>query len=68
MQGSRFRMAVLFPILSVMVIAAYAGGLGVLFMVINAAINVWAVVILGTALVILLPAMAAFLESKLQDD
>ena len=67
MQGSRFKMAVLFPILSVLVIAGYAGGLGVLFIVLDETLSKWAVVVLGTALVVAVPGIAALLESRLQD-
>ena len=67
MQQSRFRMAMLFPILSLLLIPTYAGGLGAIFMVLHAEINKWAVVVLGMALVVGVPAAAAYLETRLED-
>ena len=55
--------AVMFPILAVLTIVIYAGGLGVLFMVIEStAVGVWGVVVLGTAIVIGVPSGAALLQ------
>ena len=61
----RVRMAMLFPLLAVLVIAAYAGGLGVLFIVLEStALGVWLVVIVGMALVIVVPTVAAIAEHR----
>ena len=61
----RIGMAGLFPLLAVLVIAAYAGGLGVIFMLLNeTALEEWAVVILGVALVVGVPSAAAYLQSR----
>ncbi len=61
----RVRMALLFPLLAVLVIAAYAGGLGVLFIVLESTpMGTWMVVIVGLALVILVPTVAAIAEHR----
>ena len=63
--NERMLMAMLFPLLAVLVIAAYAGGLGVIFMVLNStALEEWAVVILGLVLLIGVPTVAALLEQR----
>ena len=60
-------MAMLFPFLAVITIVAFAGGLGVIFMVLNdAVLEEWSVVILGLALVIGVPSVAAFLQSRVE--
>ena len=59
----RLQMATLFPLLAVLTIAAYAGGLGVLFMVLyETALHEWAVVIVGLILVIGVPSVAAIFD------
>jgi hypothetical protein len=60
-------MAMLFPILAVLAVAVYAGGLGVLFMVVDARVlEEWSVVIIGLAIVIGVPTVAALLQSRLE--
>ena len=50
----------LFPLLSVLTIIVYAGGLGIIFMLLNdTAAHEWAVIALGVALVVGVPAVAA---------
>ena len=67
--SDRMRFALLFPLLAVLTIAVYAGGLGVLFMVLHETpLKQWAVVILGLALVIGVPSVAALLQSRLHED
>ena len=67
MNRDRLRMAMLFPFLAVITIVAFAGGLGVIFMVLNdAVLEEWAVVILGLAIVIGVPSIAAFLQSRVE--
>ncbi len=67
MHKMRIRMAVLFPLLAVLTIVVYAGGLGVIFIVLNdVVLEEWGVVILGMALVVGVPAVAAFLESVVE--
>ena len=58
---------VMFPILAVLTIVIFAGGLGVLFMVIEStAVGVWGVVVLGTAIVVGVPSVAALLQRKFE--
>jgi hypothetical protein len=50
----------LFPFLAVLVIAVYAGGLGIVFMLLyDTEAHEWAVIGLGAALVVGVPAVAA---------
>jgi ACR3 family arsenite efflux pump ArsB len=52
--------ALLFPFLAVVVIVAYAGGLGTVFILLNETeADEWAVIILGMALVVGVPVVAA---------
>ena len=63
----RFGMAVLFPALAVLIIAAFAGGLGVIFMVLySTPLEEWAVVIVGMALLVGVPITAALLQQRLE--
>ena len=57
---------VLFPLLAVLTVAAYAGGLGVIFMVLEHYIQEAAVIALGVALVIGVPTAASLLERRLE--
>lgn len=60
----RFLMSVFIPLLSMVVIAIFAGSLGVTFMYLHHAMhNEWGVIILGMALVVLVP-VAAFLAQN----
>ena len=53
-------MALLFPLMSVLLIAGYAGGLGVVFILLNeTAAGEWAVIALGMTLVVGVPTAAA---------
>ena len=66
--SDRMRSALLFPLLAVLTITVYAGGLGVLFMVLHETpLKQWAVVILGMVLVIGVPSVAALLQSRLDE-
>ena len=61
----RIMMASLFPLLAVLTIATFAGGLGVIFMVLEAsAAEEWGVIILGMALVVGVPAAAALIQQR----
>lgn len=60
----RMTMAALFPLLAVLTIATYAGGLGVIFMVLNDKFEEWGVVVLGMALVVGVPIAAALLQRQ----
>ncbi len=63
----RFLMAIAFPLLAVLIVAVYAGGLGVLFMVLHETpLHAGAVIILGLALVIGVPTAAALLQRALE--
>ena len=61
--------SMMFPLLAVLIIAIYAGGLGVIFMVLEAtSLHTWGPVILGAALVVGVPAVAALLERRVEQD
>lgn len=63
--SKNFRFAILFPLLAVALIALYAGGLGVTFMLVNeSALDEGGVIVLGTALVVLVPLIAYLLERR----
>ena len=65
MEKLRFRRAILFPLLAVLVIVTYAGGLGIVFSVINELIiEEWAVVALGVAITVSVPTVASLLERR----
>ena len=60
-------MAILFPILAILLIVVFAGGLGVIFTVIHESTHSeTGVLILGTALVIGVPAAAAFIQGRIE--
>ena len=57
------RMALLIPLLSVLIIIGFAGGLGIVFMVLNEyVVKEWAVVVLGMALVVGVPSVAVMAQ------
>ena len=59
--------AILFPLLSLIIIAAYAGGLGVLFIIIeHSAFGLGGVIILGVAIVVGVPAAAALIQRQIE--
>ena len=59
--------AILFPLLSLIIIAAYAGGLGVLFIIIeHSAFGLGGVIILGVAIVVGVPAAAALVQRQIE--
>lgn len=67
MEKTRFNFALLYPFLAVIIIAAYAGGLGVLFVVLNEVVmEEWSVVVLGMALVVGVPVVAALVQRRLE--
>ena len=60
---SHMTLAMVIPLLAVLVIVAFAGGLGVIFMLLDSTgAGEWGVVALGTALVVGVPTVAALLE------
>ena len=63
--SDNMKFAMLFPILAVITIATFAGGLGILFMVINASeLEELGVIILGAAIVVGVPVVAYLLERR----
>ena len=61
--SQRMLFAITFPILAVLTIMIFAGGLGVIFMVINdSAIHEIGVIILGLAILVLVPLGAYFAQ------
>ena len=63
----RFRMAVSFPLLAVLVIAIFAGGLGIIFMTLYKAMGEISVIALGLLLVLGVPTGAALIERSFQE-
>ena len=62
--SKEFGFSIMFPLLAIALIALYGGGLGVTFIVLRETMgNVWGVIILGTALVFLVP-IAAYLLTR----
>ncbi len=67
MEKRRFGQAILFPLLAIVMVAAYAGGLGIVFTVLNEqVIKEWAVVALGVVITVCVPAAAALLERRVE--
>lgn len=63
--SNNMKFAIIFPILAMALIALYGGTLGVIFMILNeSAIGENAVILLGSALVVLVPVIAYLLEKK----
>ena len=63
----RITMAGLFPLLAVLIIATFAGGLGVIFMVLeSSAAEEWGVIGLGMTLVVGVPAAAALIQQRVE--
>ena len=60
-------MSLLFPLLSILVVTAFLGGLGGLFifLTLNASMGEWPVIIIGSSLVVLVPAIAYLLERSI---
>ena len=63
--NDRMTLAMVIPLLAVLVIVIFAGGLGVIFMLLNSTgAGEWGVVALGSSLLIGVPAIAALLERR----
>lgn len=61
--------SILFPLLAVVTIVVFAGGLGITFMVLESAVpEAWGVIGLGTALVLGVPAVAALLQMQVEKE
>ncbi len=66
--SDNMKFAVLFPLLSVAVIAAFAGGLGVVFMLLNASeLGEIGVIVLGSSIVVGVPVAAYLFERRVSD-
>ena len=60
-------MALLFPLLAILIVVGFAGGLGVVFLLINeVVVEEWAVVILGVVLVVGVPTAAALAQRRVE--
>ena len=59
--SKNFSFSILFPLLAVALIVLYGGGLGVTFIVLREVVGIEAVIVLGAALVILVPTAAYLL-------
>ena len=65
----RMLMSMLFPLMAMIVIATYAGGLGVIFMLINETeLEELGVIILGMAIVVGVPAAAAIVQQIVEKE
>ena len=65
--NSRMAMATLIPLLAILTIVLFAGGLGVLFMVLSStSLGEGGVIILGVALVVGVPTAAAIIQRKIE--
>lgn len=63
--NDRMTLAMLIPFLAVLTIVIFAGGLGIIFMLLESTeVGEWGVVGLGAAIVVLVPAAAALLEQR----
>ena len=61
----RMTLAMVIPLLAVLVIVIFAGGLGIIFMLLNSTgAGEWGVVALGTSLLVGVPTVAALLERR----
>jgi hypothetical protein len=58
--------ALMFPLLAVLIVVAFGGSLGVVFMVLNEEVGNWGVVGLGSALVVGVPAAAALAQRMVE--
>ena len=66
MKLNRLPFPILMPLLAVLSIAAWGGGLGVLFIWLNhTSLGEWGAVIVGLALIVVIPTMAAFVLSRM---
>ena len=62
----QFRLALLIPALAVLTIVVFAGGIGVIFMVLESSFGEWGVIGLGVGLTVGVPSIAALLESRIK--
>ena len=65
--NQRMAFSMLFPLLAILIIVVVAGSLGILFMVLESEVmETWAVVAVGASIVILVPAIAALIQNRLE--
>jgi uncharacterized protein YybS (DUF2232 family) len=65
--NERLGMSVLFPLLAILLIAVYAGGLGVIFMMLEATgLGEWGPILLGVILVVAVPVLAYMLQQRVE--
>ena len=62
----QFRLALLIPLLAVLTIVVFAGGLGVAFMVLESSFGEWGVIGLGLVLTAGVPTVAALLQRRVE--
>mgnify|MGYP000636840585 CR=1 FL=1 len=66
--SDNMKFAMLFPVLAIITMNTFAGGLGVVFMLLNAsALEENGVIVLGSAIVIGVPVVAYLLERRVSD-
>ena len=58
--------ALMLPALAVLIVAAFGGSLGVVFMVLDEEVGMWGVVGLGSALVVGVPVAAALAQRMVE--
>ncbi len=67
MEKSRFNLAMFIPLASVLIVMAFAGGLGIGFILIHeTAAKEWGVIGLGVALTVLVPTFAYLIQQRLE--
>jgi len=65
----RMTFSMLFPLLAALTIVVFAGGLGIIFMILEStALGEWGVVILGSAIVVGAPTVAALVQRNLEQN
>ena len=65
----RMIMSLLFPLLAMIIIAIYAGGLGVIFMLVNETeLEEWGVIVLGMVILIGVPTAAAIVQQIVEKE
>ena len=69
MTNNRLGMSIFIPLVSVLTIIGFGGGLGVVFILLNELVwEEWATVILGSVLVVGVPTVAALVQRMVDAD
>ena len=63
---SQIRLAMLIPLLAVVTIVVFAGGLGILFMITESVFHEWGLIGFGLVLTVGVPAAAALLQKRVE--